>query len=255
MVSEIATSSSARSLEMLSHSASLDLQLASMSARNFLSSASASSVSSRSWDISAMLTPSLPMRVLFSSMAAVCAAISFFFAAMSASALALASASWPWLAAKLFSISSLICFKMPTISPLCGTYSAVFSKKEESSCWSSLLMLSDWTSMRFRSLAAWVCKKLPPMPELTAVMALPKAAMLAERSASSLVNSPLSLERSASAEAIAANASSRPAFASFRAASSCTFSLLPSSMLELTCGAFVSAAAMPSCSVAPEVLQ
>mmetsp|Transcript_15661 Transcript_15661/g.36020 ORF Transcript_15661/g.36020 Transcript_15661/m.36020 type:complete len:217 (-) Transcript_15661:528-1178(-) len=85
MVSEIATSSSLRSFSIFSHSAFLVPQFFSRSARNALSSASASVVSSKSLPISAILTAMLPKRTDFSSIAFVLAAISFFLAATRAS--------------------------------------------------------------------------------------------------------------------------------------------------------------------------
>mmetsp|Transcript_45763 Transcript_45763/g.83833 ORF Transcript_45763/g.83833 Transcript_45763/m.83833 type:complete len:263 (-) Transcript_45763:733-1521(-) len=81
IVSAMATFSSALIFSISSHSLSFEAQFSSMSAKNFLSSAKASSVSPISLAMLAMSTPNLPTRADLSSIAAVCAAISFSFAA------------------------------------------------------------------------------------------------------------------------------------------------------------------------------
>mmetsp|Transcript_5129 Transcript_5129/g.11413 ORF Transcript_5129/g.11413 Transcript_5129/m.11413 type:complete len:241 (-) Transcript_5129:297-1019(-) len=121
IVSAMAIISSLRSFEISSHSFSLPSQFFSRSARNFLSSSKASWVSSRSWPISVISTANFPLLSVFASMASVWAAISFFFASTNAAAFFLASSSAVVMSSKSFSIPSLICFSIPTISPLCGT--------------------------------------------------------------------------------------------------------------------------------------
>mmetsp|Transcript_39998 Transcript_39998/g.103532 ORF Transcript_39998/g.103532 Transcript_39998/m.103532 type:complete len:234 (+) Transcript_39998:165-866(+) len=85
MVSARATSSSARVFWRSSHSWVFVEQLDSSSAKNFLSSMRAASVSVRSPCISTMATPSSPICAVFASTAFEQAATSFFLAAISAS--------------------------------------------------------------------------------------------------------------------------------------------------------------------------
>merc|ERR1711862_839411 len=83
MVSDSASSSSARVLQIWSHSCCLVPQLFSRSAWNFVSCSRASLVSVRSPFISTMLTETSPWRTLFSPMDAVSAATSLVFADIS----------------------------------------------------------------------------------------------------------------------------------------------------------------------------
>mmetsp|Transcript_46429 Transcript_46429/g.120533 ORF Transcript_46429/g.120533 Transcript_46429/m.120533 type:complete len:206 (+) Transcript_46429:682-1299(+) len=85
MVSASASSSACRTLERSSHSAVFVEQLFSSSARNFLSPARASEVSSRSFAICATETASSPASWIFSSICLVRAFTSWVFAAMSSS--------------------------------------------------------------------------------------------------------------------------------------------------------------------------
>mmetsp|Transcript_67745 Transcript_67745/g.192004 ORF Transcript_67745/g.192004 Transcript_67745/m.192004 type:complete len:256 (-) Transcript_67745:669-1436(-) len=120
MVSASARSSSARVFDRSSHSAFFVSQPFFSSARNFLSSARASSVSDRSSFIWAIFTPSSPIRVSFSWMDAVKAATSLVLAAIRPSKLAMAAFSAVVASVSPWDISSPICLRMPVTSPLCG---------------------------------------------------------------------------------------------------------------------------------------
>mmetsp|Transcript_74187 Transcript_74187/g.208264 ORF Transcript_74187/g.208264 Transcript_74187/m.208264 type:complete len:293 (-) Transcript_74187:685-1563(-) len=122
-VSASATFSSANVLPKSCHSAFFCSHAALSCARNFLSSAKPSVVSSSSLATVAFCTASSPARPVFSSMAAVAAAISFRFATTRLSLVAFAELSWAVMSVNCWSISSPICFKMPRISPDCGAYS------------------------------------------------------------------------------------------------------------------------------------
>mmetsp|Transcript_110146 Transcript_110146/g.311425 ORF Transcript_110146/g.311425 Transcript_110146/m.311425 type:complete len:267 (-) Transcript_110146:210-1010(-) len=121
MVSDSATSSSARACLTASHSLPFAAQPFSSSARNLVSAASDSCVSSRSFPIPAISTPSRPSLSISSSICLVRVATSFSLAATSPSQLCLAPASSDAASALPCAISSLICFSTPTISWLCGT--------------------------------------------------------------------------------------------------------------------------------------
>mmetsp|Transcript_58311 Transcript_58311/g.136329 ORF Transcript_58311/g.136329 Transcript_58311/m.136329 type:complete len:214 (+) Transcript_58311:689-1330(+) len=211
MVSASASFSSARFFSIASHSLSLVAQFSSMSAKNFWSSAKASSVSSKSLVFSAISTPNLPTRAVFSSIAFVCAANSFSFAAFSSAWFFWAASSASVISAKSFSISSFITFKMPTIWPLAGAYPVLLpsSMKDMRMSRSAVPKLAEFTAMRRTTWAMLVCKKLP-MPFEIASTAFVKASMLAVSSADSFANSAASFSRMESAFAKASFASARP---------------------------------------------
>mmetsp|Transcript_14825 Transcript_14825/g.33355 ORF Transcript_14825/g.33355 Transcript_14825/m.33355 type:complete len:351 (-) Transcript_14825:375-1427(-) len=209
MVSASASFSSARFFSIASHSLSLVAQFSSMSAKNFWSSAKASSVSSKSLVFSAISTPNLPTRAVFSSIAFVCAANSFSFAAFSSAWFFWAASSASVISAKSFSISSFITFKMPTICPLAYPLLEPWSRKDMSMSRSALAKFAEFTARRRTACAEPVCKK-EPMPVEIASMALVNASMLAVSSADSFVNSAASFSRIDSELAMASAASFRP---------------------------------------------
>mmetsp|Transcript_19809 Transcript_19809/g.36203 ORF Transcript_19809/g.36203 Transcript_19809/m.36203 type:complete len:221 (+) Transcript_19809:807-1469(+) len=124
IVSDNARSSSALTFWFASNSAVLVPQFFSKSARNLVSSAKAASVSVRSFFISIISTPSSPMRNVAVSMACVKDAISASLAFTSALNDLIASSSVAVASTAPLLIVSAICFRMPTISPLCGAYSS-----------------------------------------------------------------------------------------------------------------------------------
>mmetsp|Transcript_111797 Transcript_111797/g.193814 ORF Transcript_111797/g.193814 Transcript_111797/m.193814 type:complete len:222 (-) Transcript_111797:656-1321(-) len=125
IVSDNARSSSAVvTFWFASNSAVLVPQFFSKSARNLVSSAKAASVSVRSFFISIISTPSSPMRNVAVSMACVKDAISASLAFTSALNDLIASSSVAVASTAPLLIVSAICFRMPTISPLCGAYSS-----------------------------------------------------------------------------------------------------------------------------------
>mmetsp|Transcript_2763 Transcript_2763/g.5942 ORF Transcript_2763/g.5942 Transcript_2763/m.5942 type:complete len:300 (+) Transcript_2763:859-1758(+) len=120
MVSARVRSSSARVSFRSSHSFVFVAQSFERSARNPWSAAMAAMVSSRSWFSAAICTASSPTRLDFVSTAVVRTATSFFFAAISSSYATTEEVSSSVIEARLLSMSSLSCCKIPVISPLFG---------------------------------------------------------------------------------------------------------------------------------------
>mmetsp|Transcript_72473 Transcript_72473/g.205725 ORF Transcript_72473/g.205725 Transcript_72473/m.205725 type:complete len:266 (+) Transcript_72473:850-1647(+) len=188
MVSARACSSSARACFTASHSLAFVSQPFSSSARNSVSSPRDSLVSSRSLLVLATSMPRSPMRLCSASIWLVSTPISFLFEATRASKFWIAAASSDEASARSFSISSLSCLSMPTISPDFGTYSWPWppARKASSVCRASS---ESWarSSAKLRSAAAaLVCRKEPAMPSAMAGMALARAATFVSASAFSL---------------------------------------------------------------------
>mmetsp|Transcript_167119 Transcript_167119/g.295892 ORF Transcript_167119/g.295892 Transcript_167119/m.295892 type:complete len:292 (-) Transcript_167119:457-1332(-) len=190
IVSVKATSSSLDIFLNSSHSFVFAAQFSSKFAKKAWSSAKLSLVFSRSFSCCAIATPNSPMSTLFVSMDLVREAISFFFAATRPSKSATDVFSASVMSASSADISSLIVLRMPTISPLLGTYPSCWStmrKDERRSRSEGLMSMLD--SVRRRRVAAPdVWRKAPDMPDSIAGIALPKAAMFVSKSLDSLEN-------------------------------------------------------------------
>mmetsp|Transcript_21619 Transcript_21619/g.37050 ORF Transcript_21619/g.37050 Transcript_21619/m.37050 type:complete len:347 (+) Transcript_21619:629-1669(+) len=217
IVSLNATSSSLDIFLNSSHSFVFAAQFSSKFAKKAWSSAKLSLVFSRSFSCCAMATPSSPINTLFVSMDLVREAISFFFAATRPSKSATDVFSASVMSASSASISSLMVLRMPTISPLLGTYPfwwPAMRKDVRRSRSEGLILMLDMVRRR-RVEAPDVCRKAPAMPDSIAGIALLSAAMLVFRSLDSLPNFSAWDARSASAFAICSLASSRPVCAFF----------------------------------------
>mmetsp|Transcript_18653 Transcript_18653/g.41363 ORF Transcript_18653/g.41363 Transcript_18653/m.41363 type:complete len:200 (+) Transcript_18653:1392-1991(+) len=177
-----------------------------------------------------MLTPSSPACFIFSSIASVLAAISWFLASRRPLNCAMASFSCLVNSAKSASIVSFICLRMPTIWPDAGSYVEPVAdwRKAETASLSSAERSAELAAMR-----PTVCKKDPAIPCSIAGMALAMASMLAFISPLSSANSEASFSRAASASALAFCASALSACACFKSASACVLALVAASILEV----------------------
>mmetsp|Transcript_76663 Transcript_76663/g.119785 ORF Transcript_76663/g.119785 Transcript_76663/m.119785 type:complete len:297 (+) Transcript_76663:718-1608(+) len=119
-VSARANNSSARTLQRTAHSSSLVLQFFSKSFKKTSSAARLFAVSSRSSFWLARSTPSSPICAILLSIDLVRALISLVLAASNSLKFLIADSSSSVTSARVFSIVSVICFRMPTIWPLCG---------------------------------------------------------------------------------------------------------------------------------------
>mmetsp|Transcript_21624 Transcript_21624/g.37072 ORF Transcript_21624/g.37072 Transcript_21624/m.37072 type:complete len:347 (+) Transcript_21624:767-1807(+) len=217
IVSVKATSSALDIFLNSSHSLVFAAQFSSKFAKKAWSSAKLSLVFSRSFSCCAIATPNSPISTLFVSMDLVREAISFFFAATRPSKSATDVFSASVMSASSASISSLMVLRMPTISPLLGTYPfwwPAMRKDVRRSRSEGLILMLDMVRRR-RVEAPDVCRKAPAMPDSIAGIALLSAAMLVFRSLDSLPNFSAWDARSASAFAICSLASSRPVCAFF----------------------------------------
>mmetsp|Transcript_62081 Transcript_62081/g.113995 ORF Transcript_62081/g.113995 Transcript_62081/m.113995 type:complete len:221 (-) Transcript_62081:409-1071(-) len=184
MVSAMAATSSADAFEYSSQATFLSAHSFSMLPESALSSASCSSVSSRSFFMFAISTAVSPLRTDFSSICAVREAISFFFAATKDSYSARAVSSSVMVSFRSFSISSFICLRIPTISPLFGAYESVSPSSRKLVSRSRSASFMSMLTESFRSVEApAVCRNDPAMPDSIAGIALLRAAMLAFKSA------------------------------------------------------------------------
>mmetsp|Transcript_76661 Transcript_76661/g.119777 ORF Transcript_76661/g.119777 Transcript_76661/m.119777 type:complete len:294 (+) Transcript_76661:57-938(+) len=120
IVSAMAKTSSARILQRTAHSSSLVLQFFSKSFKKTSSAARLFAVSSRSSFWLARSTPSSPICAILLSIDLVRALISLVLAASNSLKFLIADSSSSVTSARVFSIVSVICFRMPTIWPLCG---------------------------------------------------------------------------------------------------------------------------------------
>mmetsp|Transcript_93044 Transcript_93044/g.240881 ORF Transcript_93044/g.240881 Transcript_93044/m.240881 type:complete len:296 (-) Transcript_93044:451-1338(-) len=180
MVSAIANNSSARVFCTTSNSSFFVAQFFSKSARNFLSSSYEAEVSSKSSRKVSISTPTFPRRAVFPSMDLEFAAISFSLAATSCSYVAFAAFSSAVRSAKSFSIVSFICLRMPTISPLRGTYPVCspWPWERKDAMMSLSALLNSMSMVKRRSTPALLdCRKLPYIPVEIAAIAFPKALM------------------------------------------------------------------------------
>mmetsp|Transcript_69084 Transcript_69084/g.202776 ORF Transcript_69084/g.202776 Transcript_69084/m.202776 type:complete len:248 (-) Transcript_69084:49-792(-) len=194
MVSARAVSSSCRSFCSASHSPSFVPQFLARSARNFWSDASDSEVSSRSFFIVSVLTPSSPTRFSFCSIVLDRAATCFFLAPTIASKSLLAPSSSATASPFSFSISSFIAFTMPRISPLPAEPS--LPERKERISWRvasgrSAFSIAYWRTM----FEALVCRKAPAMPFSRAETAFVRAAMFVSDSALNAANAAASFSR------------------------------------------------------------
>mmetsp|Transcript_33141 Transcript_33141/g.79917 ORF Transcript_33141/g.79917 Transcript_33141/m.79917 type:complete len:344 (+) Transcript_33141:750-1781(+) len=184
MVSAMARSSSARVAFTSSYSLALVLQFLDSSSEYPVSSSSWVWVSSRSFLRVVSFTLISPARSVFSSMASVAAAISFFLAATSSSKFLADSVSVPVISSRVFSFSSFMVLRIPTTSPLEG-WDAVPWKKAVTVALSSSLRSCIFPIADSTVEASGVCRN-PIIPFSIAGMALPRASiiplMLAESS-------------------------------------------------------------------------
>mmetsp|Transcript_19773 Transcript_19773/g.57361 ORF Transcript_19773/g.57361 Transcript_19773/m.57361 type:complete len:356 (+) Transcript_19773:187-1254(+) len=180
------------------------------SAKNFLSCASDSLVSSRSALVDAISTPTSPSRRSFASMATVLAAICFCLAAPSASKSLMLCCSSAVISTRDFCMSSLSCLRIPMIwlvsTEPCDRNDASASRSSEP--------MSESTARRRSAAAPEVCRKLPAVPSSSAAMAFDSAAMLALYSADSVAKAAADFSRSALASAALLLASARSALSS-----------------------------------------
>mmetsp|Transcript_95725 Transcript_95725/g.189757 ORF Transcript_95725/g.189757 Transcript_95725/m.189757 type:complete len:435 (-) Transcript_95725:252-1556(-) len=244
MVSAIASNSSARVLVLSAHSASFVEQPFASSAKNFLSSARAFAVSSISSFISVISRPTCATRSNFDSMAAVFASSSLVLASIKSANVLIASSSVAVTSANVFSMVSFNCLRMPTISPLAGTYPCPCDKKALSISLSGELISASRVIRRKTAVAAAFCKKLPAIPPSIAAVALPSAAMFVLRSDDSFENAAASFSRKALAVAIVFFASATFALCCLMSFSSCTFVASAFSNALDTCGNLLSAASI-----------
>mmetsp|Transcript_65798 Transcript_65798/g.189694 ORF Transcript_65798/g.189694 Transcript_65798/m.189694 type:complete len:369 (-) Transcript_65798:223-1329(-) len=203
IVSESATFSSAIVLVNLIHSSFFWTQALLNCTRNFESSTNPCCASSSSFAKVAFWTANSPERPVFSSIARVAAEISFFFAETRLSVVAIAFCSSATMSFSCWSISSPICFKMPKISPLWGSYSELSSPpwpcvKKLVSMSRSAPFMSNESDNRFNTFAALVWRK-PVLPFSTAAMACLRALMFAWRFVDSLSNASFCFVRKAKA--------------------------------------------------------
>mmetsp|Transcript_103488 Transcript_103488/g.298046 ORF Transcript_103488/g.298046 Transcript_103488/m.298046 type:complete len:232 (-) Transcript_103488:542-1237(-) len=155
IVSASATSSSARTLLRSSHSAVLVSQLFLNSALSCVSAAMASEVSSLSFFICAMDTPSSPILAVLVSMASDRKAFSFFLAAMSSSNERMAASSASDASLRLPPISSCNSLRIPTICPLCGEYSeSDLLDRKARMVWRSSSLMSRLSEVSLRRTSA-----------------------------------------------------------------------------------------------------
>mmetsp|Transcript_143712 Transcript_143712/g.364797 ORF Transcript_143712/g.364797 Transcript_143712/m.364797 type:complete len:223 (+) Transcript_143712:183-851(+) len=206
MVSANAVTSSARIFFSSSKTSSFEAQFFFKSAAKALSLTSDFAVSVLSLFISAISMLMSPNLSSFSMVAWVSARSSSFFARINSSYDLTAASSVAAISFKSWAISSSICLRMPTISPLAGAYSPLCSPDR-----------NDNTSRRSPSSFSWfftkkarntpakrVCKKLPAMPFSKASTALDTDSWLALVSANSLSKAVFSFSRSAVASSTAA---------------------------------------------------
>mmetsp|Transcript_50290 Transcript_50290/g.114278 ORF Transcript_50290/g.114278 Transcript_50290/m.114278 type:complete len:297 (-) Transcript_50290:219-1109(-) len=184
MVSAKASSSSERVFLISSYSFALVSQFFASSAEYPSSSSRVLLVSSRSFFNTVMCTASWPARSVFSSIASWAARISLFLAATSPLKLDRDSCSlWVISSRRLF-ISSLMVFRIPTISPLAGRSAEDPDWKKAFTAALSSSITSTLSSTASTVLACAVCKN-PVIPLLIACTAWSIAAVLALMSAAS----------------------------------------------------------------------
>mmetsp|Transcript_145507 Transcript_145507/g.264453 ORF Transcript_145507/g.264453 Transcript_145507/m.264453 type:complete len:329 (-) Transcript_145507:260-1246(-) len=253
MVSASATNSSLRSFMFASYSPVFVAQFLSMSARNFLSSMTCSSVSDKSAAIWTAFTPSSPMSTVPVSICSERAAISFFFAATRASVDLMDASSAAVAAARPLAISSFMVLRMPMISPVPGANSPPERNETISSrSYSARSSLERIMAFRERAVPDW---RKAAVPFSSAAIAPDSIPMFESDSAFTLANSEASLLRRAVADLMASLAASRSARFVFKFSFSCTCFSFVSCNSDAIVGTLASAPATLAFNSPPDVLQ